>query len=227
MKKNISMIRKVGGFGLAGVMAFGASGVMAETFNGTAAVQSALVVTNVADLDLGTLFATEASSGEYSYITFDATGATSASEAAPGAGFQVLQLGTVTPAQATVGVGSQTQFEITLPDAEVTDITATNAALAMASGAPVFLCAGGACGNAVIPRLALVDFVVGEVTGGTLDGQADNVAQVTPSFGSTEVGFNIGVTVVTDTNTGGGTARTAWQYEDTTYTGSFEVTASY
>lgn len=213
--------------GLAGLLAFGTSGAMAETFNGTAAVQSALVVTNVADLDLGTLFATEMSDAEYSYITFAPDGTTAASEAAPVGGFQILQLGTVTPAQATVAVGSQTQFDITLPDAEVTDITATNAALAMASGAPVLLCAGGACANTVIPRLFLVDFVVGEVTGGTLDSQTANVASVTPSFGSNSVGFNVGVTVATDTDGVTGTDRTGFTYEDTNYTGTFEITAAY
>lgn len=230
MQKTLNTLRMAGIVrltGVAGLLAFGASGAMAETFTGTAVVQSALVITKVADLDLGTLFATEASSGEYSYITFDPTGATSASAAAPAGGFQVLQLGTVTPASGTVAVGSQTQFDITLPAANVPAIATTNAALAMtATHEPVYLCAGGACGNTAVPRLGLVNFLVGGVTGGTLNSQTLNVAAVTPSFGSTSVGFTVGVTVTTDTNTAGA-ARTAWTYQDTTYTGSFEITAAY
>lgn len=225
MNKNFKMISKIGGLGLAGAMVFGSAGVTAETFNATTTVQNALAVTNVADLDLGTVFATTSSDSEAAFFTLGADGVVTGVTASGTSGFQLLSLSTPTPAQASVAVGSQAEFTVSLPAAEGT--AGASAATSMtASNVPVYLCAAGACGNTAVPRLELINFRLGVVTSGSITGgTGTNTVAITPAFGATDVGFNIGATLVTDTDID--SSRTAVLYEPTTYTGTFEVDAAY
>lgn len=224
MTKNVSMTRKIGGLGLAGVLMMGSAAVMAEQFSATTTVQNALAVTNVADLDLGTVFATTSSNAEAAFFTVGPDGTISGQTASATDGFQLLSLSTPVPAQASVAVGSQTPFTVQLPDADGT--ASASAQTSMTGAAPVYLCAGGACGNNAVPRLELINFRLGVVTSGSITGgTGTNTVEITPAFGATDVGFNIGVTVVTDTDLD--TSRTNQAYEPTTYTGTFQVTAAY
>lgn len=224
-KKNT--ISNISRLGIAGALVFGAAGAMAETFNATVNVQNALAVTNVADLDFGTVFATTASDAESASLTLAPNG--DVAEGPTGASFQLLSLGTPVPAQASVAVGSQATFTVTLPDVEATVEASGGGATVMddSESTPIYLCAAGACGNAAVPRFELVNFRLGEVTSGSIADDSDpRLVTITPSFGVTEVGFNIGATIVTDTDVDA--SRSGFEYApDVPYTGTFEVTASY
>lgn len=222
-KKNT--LSKISRLGIAGALVFGAAGAMAETFNATVNVQNALAVTNGGDLDFDTVFATAASDAESASLTLAPNG--NVTEGPAGASFQLLSLGTPVPALASVAVGSQATFTVTLPDVEATVSASAQTSMDGSEVKPIYLCAAGACGNAAVPRFELVNFRLDEVTSGSIADDSDpRLVTITPSFGVTEVGFNIGATIVTDTNVD--STRSGFEYApDVPYTGTFEVTASY
>ena len=236
MNKKASFVRKFGGAGLAGALVFGASAAMAADFDVSAEVQNALTVTNVADLNLGTIFATTASTGTVSILRFLPGG--SADPVGSGAG-PLLALGGYVPAQAAIEVGATTTFTVTLPEFVVAG-TGTNGALVPADTAlltglddesAVELVIQG--GNPGVAKLYLVNFRAGNATnvattGGfncvtlTVAAADGNTCDVTPAFfasGTQTVGFNIGADLVTE--------ATALPYEAGIYEGTFEVTATY
>lgn len=222
-KKNT--ISKISRLGIAGALVFGAAGAMAADFNATVNVQNALAVTNGGDLDFGTVFATTASDAASASLTLAPNG--DVSEGPAGASFQLLSLGTPVPALASVAVGSQATFTVKLPDVEAAVAAGAQTNMDDPETAPIYLCAAGACSNAAVPRFELVNFRLGEVTSGSIADESDpRLVTITPSFGVTEVGFNIGATIVTDTDVDG--TRSGFEYApDVPYTGTFEVTASY
>lgn len=214
----------VAGVGSVALLGLAMSGTAAATeFTASATVQNTLTVTNVADMNLGTLFATSASTGAYKAITLGTDG--SMGSPAGHADITLLTLGGASAAQASVAVGNTTPFTVTLPDADATldagGVEATNSPDAAAETIYVRL------GDPAVARFQLVNFRAGAPTGGTAAAgcASGNTCVLTPSFGSTEVTFSVGATVVTDVNTESTAGRVT--YEAGTYTGTFEVTASY
>lgn len=196
----------------------------AATFTANATVQNALTVVPDAgvlgNLRLGTVFAVTASGGLYKYMTL----ATDDTIGAPAghASIVLLSLGGQGSAHATVAVGNTTAFTVTLPAAERTmNADGTTGAATMISGVTDLIWVQPTDPSAA--RFQLVNFRAGTPTGGTaaVGCATTTTCVLTPSFGSTSVGFGIGATILTDTS---GT-RTA--YQATSYTGTFAVTASY
>ncbi len=221
MKKNVSMIRKASGLGLAGVMALGASSAMAADFGASADVQSTLTVTVVNDMSFGTLFAASASSGEWDALTLEPAGTITNPAAPTSTNFKLLSLGgTIQPAQATVAT-SQT-FTVDLPD-DIADDTIGSGTISGDSNAFPLTIAGG---DPDVAKLYVGNFTVGEIVGGsdTANGAAPDI-EIDPDFDATEVTFNIGANIYTDDGAGNGGTRET--YEDGTYSGTFPVTASF
>jgi hypothetical protein len=247
MNKNVEMLRKIGGLGLAGVLAVGCSTAMAVDFDVTAEVQNALEVTVVDQMNLGTIFATSASTGAVGILRLSPAGGVTAVTDGT-AGPAILSLGGQTPARASVAVGTDTQFTVNLPPSilttnlastDVAETTFVNGGLEGLAGA-VELRLGGEAGNPSVARLYLGNFSVGDVTSGSITGDTSGAATnctdatrlgaaagdtvqclITPTFDATAVEFAIGADIITDTTSGRGT------YQEGTYTGTFEVTATY
>jgi len=225
---------KVASAGVAAVLSMAMAGVAsAETFNANASVQTTVAITNIIDMELGSLFATSAAGSantdSYSMLVLNADGTYGAKVEGPDAvKHPLISLGGQAAATASVVVSSTAPITLTLPDAEVTaanfnvlvtagdSIAAANTVVAVAAADPA------------VAEFQLFNFTVGEVTGGTdvaactnvTDGDIDTCV-LTPTFGSTQLDFAIGASVVTDVVN----AKTA--YQPTTYTGTFDVTASY
>jgi len=217
-------VRKTAGVMSALLLGMTISGVAsAVTFNATATVQNALTVTKVADLNLGTLFATTASGAAYKYMTIGTDGTMSAPLGA--ATVTLMSLGGQSAGSATVAVGNTTAFTVTLPSGtaavENTGAVAGTITALAALTAPAI--AEVKLADPAVARFTLINFRAGTPTGGTAAAgcATANTCLLTPSFGSTSVGFGVGATIVTDVS---GT-RTA--YQAGSYTGSFAVTASY
>lgn len=247
MTKNVSIIRKIGGVGLAGAMTLGSSAAMAVDFDATATVQNALDVTVVNQMNLGTIFATSASTGAVGILRLTPVGGLTAVTDGT-AGPSILSLGGQTPARASVAVGTDTEFTVELPpsilttnlaNGDVAEATFTSGGLEALAGA-VELRIGGTAGNPSVARLYLGNFTVGDVTGGSITGDTSGAATdctsatrlgaaagdtvqclITPTFDATAVEFAIGADIITDTTSGRDT------YQEGTYTGTFEVTATY
>ena len=226
MNKKASFVRKFGGAGLAGALVFASAGVTAATFDASADVQNALEVTQVQPMSFGTLFATTANdnaAGQYSYLTLQPQGGFDDGNEQQATGIPLLSLGGAQPARGSVAVGSTAAFQLTLPDAITTDLGDGVNPVTIA-GTVIQLRIGGAGGDPAVARFFLADFTAGDATGGTIGAPTANVYPVTPSFGSTAVEFGIGAVITTDLNLTGTSRDT---YEAGTYSGTFEVTASY
>lgn len=216
-KKSALALASIAGFALAATAS-------AATFNVTTDVENALTVTVVQDLSFGSVFATAAvgaADDEYSTLVLLPNGQFDDDESLAVTGVPLMSLGGATAARGSITVGGTTPITVTLPDATATLHAAGTAAAYVESGAPISLRIGGPSGDPAVARFHLVNFTLGDVTGGTAGAAATNTYPVTPAFGSTAVEFGIGATIATDTN---GTRTT---YEAGTYSGSFEVTASY
>ena len=230
MNKKASFVRKFGGAGLAGALVFASAGVTAATFDASADVQNALDVTQVQPMSFGTLFAVRAVSGDadrYSFITLQPEGGfddtlAHEGETAGGDSIPLISLGGSQPAIGSVAVGSTATFQLTLPDGVSAGVAGDpETDVVGLSGTVPVLRIGGAGGDPAVARFSLTNFTLGNLTGGTAAAPTGSVFPVTPSFGSTEVQFGIGATIITDTSG----SRTT--YEAGTYSGTFEVTASY
>lgn len=229
MNKNAAMIRKIGGLGLAGLLAVGAGQATAETFTVNTDVQNTLAITVVENMNLGTLFAAKANSSAVSTLTLNPnTGAYSTLGettigGAPGDGPSLVSLGGQQPAVGSVATGED--FDVTLPAGVIGDLAASSdfddQNADVLSGDIIEVTIGGATGDPDVARFYLTDFKVGGETTDSNLTQTGNVASFAPGFGVTLVEFAIGATVITD---GSGTRDT---YEQGTYEGEFEVTASF
>lgn len=226
MQNKFITLRKAGLVGIGGALALTAvTNASAVDFDAEATVQNALTVTAVAPLNLGTIFATTSSTTATSFITMSpSTGAITPGDQDAG---PLLSLGGATRAQGRVTIGTDAVFTITLPNA------VTDAALAGGS-APAFTNLGGAAialthssGNPSVADLELVNFTINvPVASGELDtaGCATTTptafeCDVDPAFGVTDFDFFIGAQVKT--------ANSGEAYQAGTYSGTFEVTASY
>ena len=218
MNKNVAMIRKIGGLGLAGALAFGASSAMAEDFNATADVQSTLAITVNQDLNFGTLYAVTASSGDVDSLTLQ-PGGTFVAGPESGTNVTLVSLGgTITPAQGTVSTSNI--FTLDLPD----DLAATTPGSIFNDGNVVEMTIAG--GDPDVAKFLIGNFVVGSIVNGVDTGGATAPdVEIDPDFGATDVTFNIGADIFTDDGAGTGGARVA--YEDGTYSGTFTVTAAF
>lgn len=249
MKKFNSIYTAVKGAGLVGLLAAGSSAAMAADFDATATVQNALEVTVVNGMNLGTIFATRAVSSSVGVLRLspDGTITNPISTATTGAP-SIIALGGQDPARASITVGSREPLTITLPVAASDDELSSDDRTGADQGdtAPgaianmVELRLGGAGGDPSVARLYLANFSVGAVTGGSITDDTSNsdaetcsdatrivdegdeiTCEITPSFGSTLVEFAIGADIVTDIS------ATRTTYEEGTYEGTFEVTATY
>lgn len=215
----------------------GASALHAAPFDATTSVQSTLAVTAIAPLDLGVIFATEtgatlAEGVAALTIAPDGTVTEPADSAAVTTGINLVSLGAPTPGQGSVDMIND--FNLQLPNTSGIDPDDfpinTGTTLATISTAPgVGAAAGGgiplthSTGNPSVPLLYLMHFKVNAESGGTVASDTGNngLFRVTQDFGETTFVFNIGATITTAPTTA------VAEYEDGTYEGTFEVTASY
>lgn len=209
----------------AGVL--GLNTAQAVDFTASATVENTLTVTNLLDMDLGTLFATSTGTA----LT-DGVGALvvapdgTVTDPADSATVQFINLGTPVPAQGSVAIAAD--FFLTMPDTSAVDAADF---VANAGGtADTEITAGAGVTelfheslNPTAPSLYLMHFTVGDVSGGTSAEGTPNVGDftITQEFGETTYVFNIGGTVTTKP-----TAATE-NYQAGVYSGIFTVTASY
>jgi hypothetical protein len=229
MNKNVKMMSRIGGLGLVGAFVFGASQAQAETFNVTTEVQNTLAITVVQDMNLGTLFAASANSSAVSTLTLNPdTGSYTAGAETVLAADTVdapsfLSLGGQQPAIGSVATAED--FSVTLPAGVIGDLAAEtdfdDQNQAVLDGDIIEVRIGGAGGDPGVARFYLTDFIVGGETADSNLDQTDNVASFEPGFGVDTVEFAIGATIITD---GSGERD---EYEEGTYEGTFEVTASF
>lgn len=209
----------------------------AVDFGASATVENTLTVTNLADFDLGTIFATK--SGDIAAdgvgalkIAPDGTATDAANWDSAVAGVNLISLGTPVPAQGSVDMVST--FTLTLPDTSAvgeSDFPAGGAALAAAITSTVatneIIELQHFSADPAVPSLYLLGFTVEAVSGGTLPltpTEGVGAFVVTPEFGATSFVFNIGGNVITEpAATTGGEAF----YQPGAYSGTFAVTASY
>lgn len=210
---------------LAGIAGFAlAATASAATFNVTTDVENALTVTVVQDLSFGSVFATTAVDDTltgYSTLVLLPNGQFDDTESEVVSGVPLLSLGGATAARGSITVGSTTPITVTLPDAAATLHAGGTPAAYVGSGTSISLRIGGPTGDPSVARFHLVNFTLGDVTGGTAAAAVGQDYPITPAFGSTTVEFGIGATIATDTS---GTRTT---YEAGVYSGTFEVVASY
>lgn len=229
MNKNMKTFSKMGGLGLAGVLAFGAGQATAETFSVTTDVQNTLAITIVQDMSLGTLFAASANSSAINSLTLAADGTYGTPTAFATGGVtgdapSLITLGGQTAARGSVATGSD--FTVTLPAGTQTvdlTVTADFASAAATTNEVTEVRIGGSGGDPTVARFYIADFVIGDATADSnpTAGGGANETDFAPGFGVTTVEFGIGATVYTD----GSGVRDA--YEAGTYTGSFDVTAAF
>ncbi len=220
-KKSALTVAGIAGFALAATAG-------AATFSVSTDVENAITIDVVQDMSFGTLFATSSAGDaatEYSTLvlspdgTFNPTGSVSADD------HPLLSLGAPSAAVGSITVGKRTPITISLPDAIPDAVHGAGALAYDPTGINdnITLRFGGPTGDPDVARFHLVNFTLGNVQGGSevVDGTDAFKYLVTPAFGSSAVEFGIGATIVTDTSG----VRTT--YETGTYTGSFEVIASY
>jgi hypothetical protein len=222
MNKNLKTFSKIGGLGLVGVLGLGAGGASAVEFNASADVQNALAVTVVQDMNFGTLFAAKANSSAISSIQLAPNGDIAViTGLAIGGGVgdapSFLTLGGGVAA-ARGSVATSSNFTLTVPNLPRAGLK---------DGSGVFDSAGGVVvqvsSDPSEPAFYLTDFTVGDPVGATIvAGSGPGEFDVDPGFEVPSVEFGIGATINTD---GAGGVRTA--YQAATYTGTFEVTASF
>jgi hypothetical protein len=202
-----------------------ATSAQAVDFTASATVENTLVVTNLVDFDLGTVFATTTGTALTDGVgaLVIAPGGTT-TDPTDSATVQLINLGTPVPAQGSVAMAAD--FNLTLPDTSTIDA----ADFAADAGSSLVNITNGT-GNAVelvhssanpsVPSLWLMHFAVGDVSGGTVGTETAGVWPVTQAFGSTSYVFNIGATVTTEPT------ASVMSYQAGVYSGTFTVTASY
>lgn len=220
MIKNAGMVRKIGLSVAIGGLALGASVASAETFNATALIENTLTITTVQDMDFGTLFAGGADDQTISGLVLAADGGVTTATpidiaAVPtGTAPQLISLGGAQAARGSVSVAQN--VEITVPDLPSTALVSGNV---FVPGAGIAMTVNS---DPTEAAFYLADFVVGDAVGGTVGAGTAGVFPITKDFGATEIEFGIGTSIYTD---GAGAPRTS--YQAATYSGTFDVTASY
>lgn len=242
---------KIRQLSIAAIVGLAGSGIasvaLAADFGVNASVQNTLTINVDQDMDTGTLFASSATSGGVKYMTMqlpsDGSGTATwdtAQEPAANTGLSItfISLAPPTPARGTItGVGTA-DLKITLPGEHV-DWSSYDSTAAgdIPTTHPDAVAIENTVGNPDIPDFYLVNFFIGdETTTGTNDPTLSNsctdttdgdypVCTITPGFTGTtqDISFSIGMDITTDDRA----SVTGQAYQATTYTGSFEVTASY
>ena len=218
-KKHLAIAASV-----AATIGLGTSTAQAVDFSATATVENTLTVVNVADMDLGTVFATTngaaAVNGVGALVMAPDGTVTDPTDSAT---VQLINLGTPAAAQGSVSMAAD--FTLTFPDTSTylaADFAAGGVALLAARAVTTELVHSSA--NPTVPSLYLTHFTVGDVSGGVATEGTTNVGDFTvvQGFAETTYVFNIGATVTT------APFDAAQQtYQAGVYTGTFAVTASY
>lgn len=212
---------------VASAVSLGAAIVQAEDFTASTTLLNTLAVTNLQNLDIGSVFATVTGSAEA-----DGVGAlvispagTAVDQGSDSATVNLTSLTTPTAAQGSVDMTSS--FTLTLPDtstilASEFDGSAVTSYPRWTDGTATELVHESA--NPAVPSLYLMHFTIGDVSGGVAGAEASQGAgafAITPDFGETTYVFNIGATLTTK--------PTAAEeiYQEGIYSGTFAVTAAY
>ncbi len=230
---------------VAGTLGLMASTAQAVEFTASTTLQNTLAVTAITPLDIGTIFA--ASTGRA--ITDGLAAMTIAADGTidydlSDADLSMRSLGGAVPAQGSVE--SAANFILQLPDTSGYDSGDWSDGVgADLEGEFITSIGGDGLGleatelrisaDESIPALYLVHFTAGDVSGGAATLPAipvaanDGIYEVDMDFGESTYVFNIGATVVTQPGleSGAGLLDGDLAYEEGTYSGTFEVTASY
>lgn len=213
---------------VAGAVGLGASIAQAEDFTASATLQNTLAVTNLQDLDIGSVFATvsgAALTNGVGALVISPAGAIS-DQGSDSTTVNLTSLTSPTAAQGSVDMTAG--FSLILP----TTVSIDPADFAANAGSSLVNITNGTgnaaeliheSANPAVPSLWIMHYSVAAVSGGTVaEGtpyQGDFT--VTPDFGETTFVFNIGATLTTEPT---GSAQT---YQEGVYSGTFEVTAAY
>ena len=224
--QNINMKKRL--IVAAGLLGLGASTAGAANFDVTAEVENSLDVTVVQGMNTGTIFATEALEQNRSTLVLEPDGSIAPGDkASTGDDVVLLSLGGQQAARASVA--AESEFTVTLPDAEVADLTIVNAD-ASTNGIPLTITGG----DPAVAELFLVNFRLDDAEVGNAavvqnpGGGGPFTFGVTPDFGETDVEFGIGATISTDDSDDTATpGAVGASYEQGTYEGTFEVTAEF
>ena len=230
MKVNV-LPKAAGALAVAGLVA-GSVGAQ-TTFTATANVQNALTVANLANMNLGTLFATVSNDTAYRWVVLNPDG-TYGDVQGDDTDITLITLGGQSAARGSVTVsGNTAPFTVTMPAASIGTVAADTSSVSLGedgAGAAVIQFSNVlASAPAVrvadpgVARFYLVNFRAGAISGGNSSNNCDTATcTITPTFGATDVSFGIGATLVTEYAVG---ARP--EYVAATYTGSFAVEAAY
>ncbi|MGQ7846780.1 hypothetical protein ACUNV4_20015 [Granulosicoccus sp. 3-233] len=213
---------------VAGTLSLGASMAQAEDFTASATLQNTLAVTNLQDLDIGSVFATVTGAALANGVgaLVIAPGGTIADQGSDSATVNLTSLTSPTAAQGSVDMTAD--FTLQLPDTSAivaadfaADGTSTLVNITNGTGNATELVHESA--NPAVPSLWLMHFTVGDVSGGVSTAGTLNEGDFTivPDFGQTTYVFNIGATLTTEPTTSEQT------YQEGVYSGTFEVTAAY
>lgn len=222
-KKRALTVVGIAGFALAATAG-------AATFGVSTDVENAITIDVVQDMSFGTLFATTSegtAATEYSTLVLSPDGSFNSTGSISVTAHPLLSLGGASAARGSITVGNRTPITVSVPDATPTTVHGAAATIYDPTGINdhISLRFGGPTGDPDVARFHLVNFTLGDVNGGAVAaGGSAYEYVITPSFGSNAVDFGIGATIVTDTEA---TALTRNTYQAGTYTGSFEVIASY
>ena len=206
-----------------------ATTAQAVDFAATATVENTLVVTNLADFNVGTVFATSTgvtlANGVGALVIAPEGTVTDPSDSAT---VQLINLGTPTAAQGSVDMAAD--FILTLPAsntvnaADFTDNTTATSLIHITDASQGVVELVHSSSNPTVPSLWLSHFTVGDVSGGAVQAESvlhDGIFPITQGFGATTYIFNVGATVTTEPT------AAPMSYQAGVYSGTFAVTASY
>ncbi len=217
MKLN-SFSKQAIGLGAVVALGFGVVGTASANtpFNVNATVQNALVVTNVNDMNLGTVFATKASTGFYRYMTLSPAGTFNNSLGS--AATTLISLGGAAAATGSVNALTTAPFTVVLPTVTANLVNTGDATYTLTGSA---VDVQSLSSPATSARFTLVNFRAGNPTNGTADTGCSTASscQITPAA-TGAVTFKIGATLVTGQN-----AQT--DFVTGAYQGTFNVSATY
>jgi hypothetical protein len=210
-------------------VSLGVSTAQAADFTATATLENTLTVSNITEMDLGTVFATVTGDTEadgVGALVMSPAGVVTTA-ATTSASVKLISLVAGTGAQGSVDMAND--FTLTLPAtnsiAEDDFDDGANTLETEIAGSAIELRHDSA--NPDVPSLYLMHFTIEDVSGGTSVETAthDGDFTITPGFGGTTYVFNIGGTITTEPKLGTGGAEE--NYQTGAYAGTFLVTASY
>lgn len=213
---------------VAAAVSLGASTAQAVDFTASATLENTLTVTNVQDLDIGTVFATVTGAALANGVgALEIAPDGSVTDPTDSATVELISLAAPTAAQGSVDMAAD--FNLVLPDTtaikavDFDDDTTSSSLVTITNGTGNATELVHSSANPSVPSLYLMHFTVGDVSGGTNAENATNDGDftITQGFGETSYVFNIGGTVTTEPTTSAAT------YQAGVYSGTFAVTAAY